>query len=61
VAITAATGLVHLASVLLGAAVGAALPTTAIGVVAGVAFIGFGIWTFRGDKLDENENEDDAG
>ena len=54
-AITAATGLVHLASVLLGAAVGAALPTTAIAVVAGLAFIGFGVWTFRGDTLDEED------
>lgn len=56
-AITAATALVHLASVLLGAAVGAALPTTAIAVVAGLAFIGFGVWTFRGDSLDEDEEQ----
>ncbi|MEJ5943986.1 TMEM165/GDT1 family protein [Pseudokineococcus basanitobsidens] len=55
VAITASTALVHLASVVLGAAVGAALPTTAIAVVAGLAFVGFGLWTFRGDSLDEDE------
>ncbi|WP_299036377.1 TMEM165/GDT1 family protein [uncultured Pseudokineococcus sp.] len=56
-AITVATGAVHLASVVLGAAVGAALPTTAVAVAAGLAFIGFGVWTFRGDSLDEDEEE----
>ncbi len=55
IAITVATALVHLASVLLGAAVGVALPTKAISVVAGVAFLGFAAWTFRGDKLDDND------
>lgn len=57
VAITAATALVHLASVAFGAAMGAALPTTAVAVVAGLAFIGFGIWTFRGDELDEDDEK----
>ena len=55
VAITAATALVHLFSVLLGSAVGVALPTHAISVVAGIAFLGFAAWTLRGDKLDEDE------
>ncbi len=55
VAITAATALVHLFSVLLGAAVGVALPTRAISVVAGVAFLGFAAWTLRGDELDDDE------
>jgi putative Ca2+/H+ antiporter (TMEM165/GDT1 family) len=55
VAITAATALVHLFSVLLGAAVGVALPTEAISVVAGVAFLGFAAWTLRGDELGEDE------
>lgn len=54
-AITVATALVHLFSVALGAAVGAALPTDAISVVAGVAFLGFAAWTLRGDTLDEDE------
>ena len=56
IAITAATALVHLFSVLLGAAVGVALPTKAISVVAGVAFLGFAAWTLRGDKLDVDES-----
>jgi putative Ca2+/H+ antiporter (TMEM165/GDT1 family) len=55
-AITAATAVVHLASVALGAAVGVALPTSAISVVAGLAFLGFAAWTLRGDELtDEDE------
>lgn len=54
-AITTATALVHLFSVLLGAAVGVALPTKAISIVAGVAFLGFAAWTLRGDKLNEDE------
>lgn len=54
-AITAATASVHLVSVLLGAAVGAALPTDAISLVAGFAFLGFAAWTLRGDELDDDE------
>jgi putative Ca2+/H+ antiporter (TMEM165/GDT1 family) len=54
-AITAATAVVHLVSVLVGAAVGVALPTKAISVVAGVAFIGFAAWTLHGDELDEDD------
>ncbi|MFM7061352.1 MAG: TMEM165/GDT1 family protein [Actinomycetes bacterium] len=48
-AITVATALIHLISVLVGGAVAAVLPTEAITVAAGLAFIGFGIWTLRGD------------
>ena len=55
IAITAATALVHLFSVLLGAAVGVALPTKAIAVVAGLAFLAFAAWTLCGDQLDEGE------
>lgn len=54
-AITAATALVHLVSVVLGAAVGLALPHRALAVVAGVAFLGFAAWTLRGDELDEDD------
>lgn len=55
IGITIATAVVHLASVLLGAAVGTALPTDAISVAAGVAFLGFAAWTLRGDELTEEE------
>lgn len=54
-AITAATAVVHLVSVAFGALVGIALPTRAIGIVAGIAFLAFGAWTLRGDELTEDE------
>lgn len=53
--ITAATALVHLASVGIGRVVGVNLPTSLIDVVAGVAFLGFGAWTLRGDELSDEE------
>jgi len=54
-AITLATALVHLVSVVIGALVGAAIPTDALSVVAGLAFVGFAMWTLRGDELTEEE------
>ncbi|NDG67050.1 MAG: TMEM165/GDT1 family protein, partial [Actinobacteria bacterium] len=42
IGITLATALVHLASVGIGAVLGAALPTRPINAVAALAFIGFG-------------------
>ncbi|MGI5161662.1 TMEM165/GDT1 family protein [Microbispora sp. CA-102843] len=53
--ITVATALVHLASVGLGRVVGDALPTTAISIIAGLAFLAFAAWTLRGDELTEEE------
>jgi putative Ca2+/H+ antiporter (TMEM165/GDT1 family) len=53
--ITIATTVVHLVSVAVGGLVGDALPTTAISVVAGLAFLGFAVWTLRGDELSEEE------
>ena len=55
IGITAATAVVHAISVVLGAAVGVALPTSAVSVVAGLAFLGFAAWTVRGDTLGEDE------
>ena len=55
IAITAATALVHLVSVLIGAAFGAALPTDTISIVAGLAFLAFAAWTLRGDELGDEE------
>jgi putative Ca2+/H+ antiporter (TMEM165/GDT1 family) len=55
IGITIATGIVHLFSVIGGALLGAALPTDAINVVAGIAFLGFAAWTLRGDELDDDE------
>jgi len=55
--ITTATAVVHAVSVGIGAAVGAALPTRPIKVVAAVAFVIFALWTLRGDRLTNEERE----
>ncbi|GLW09581.1 UPF0016 family membrane protein [Microtetraspora sp. NBRC 13810] len=55
--ITIATAVVHLFSVALGGVVGDLLPTTAITLVAGIAFLGFALWTLRGDELTEAESQ----
>lgn len=57
VGITIATAVVHLVSVAIGALLGVSLPTSLINVVAGVAFVVFGLWTLRGDKLSEEEQQ----
>jgi len=49
--ITVATATVHAVSVFIGAALGATIPTRLVTFVAAIAFIGFGLWTLRGDKL----------
>src|SRR5688500_12449848 len=51
VGITLATTAVHLVSVAVGHGLGAALPTGWIALVSAVAFVGFGAWTLRGDRL----------
>ncbi|SCG68241.1 TMEM165/GDT1 family protein [Micromonospora inositola] len=55
IGITVATAIVHLASVAIGYGLNAALPTGWISLIAGLAFLGFGAWTLRGDKLTEQE------
>lgn len=55
VAITIATAVVHLVSVGIGLGLGTAIPTGPIGLLAGLAFLGFGAWTLRGDSLTEEE------
>lgn len=50
-----ATLVVHVFSVLLGGGVGKLLPESWIKLVAGIAFIGFGLWTLKGDTLDDDE------
>lgn len=57
IAITIATAIVHLASVGIGGVMGAALPTKFINIVGALAFIGFGLWTLRGDELTEEDEE----
>ncbi len=57
IGITVATAVVHLASVGIGYWVGDAFADRqgAISVVAGIAFLGFALWTLRGDELTEEE------
>jgi putative Ca2+/H+ antiporter (TMEM165/GDT1 family) len=55
VGITIATAVVHLVSVLIGAGLGATLPTDWITLAAGIAFFGFAAWTLRGDQLSSDE------
>jgi Ca2+/H+ antiporter, TMEM165/GDT1 family len=51
VAITIATAIIHLGSVLLGATVALLVATNVISIIAGVAFLAFAAWTWRGDVL----------
>jgi Ca2+/H+ antiporter, TMEM165/GDT1 family len=50
-----ATFVVHFFSTLFGQAVGALLPEWLMPWVSGLLFIGFGIWTLRGDEVEESE------
>jgi Ca2+/H+ antiporter, TMEM165/GDT1 family len=43
-------------SVAIGAAVGTALPATAVAIISGLAFLAVGVWTLRGED-DEEETE----
>ncbi len=55
--ITAATAIVHLASVGIGFWIGDAFSEYQgwISIAAGVAFLGFALWTLRGDELTDDE------
>ena len=53
--ITLATTAIHAFAVALGFGMGSALPAEWIGLVAGLAFLGFAAWTLRGDRLTEGE------
>lgn len=55
IGITVATAVVHLVSVAVGYGLGATLPTGWIALIAGLAFLAFGAWTLRGDKLTDDE------
>jgi putative Ca2+/H+ antiporter (TMEM165/GDT1 family) len=55
IGITAATAVVHLVSVAVGYGLGATLPTGWIALIAGIAFLAFGAWTLRGDRLTDEE------
>ena len=50
-----ATLLVHLFSVALGELLGLTIPVFWVQVRAGLAFIAFGLWTLRGDEVEDDE------
>ena len=52
-----ATILNHALAVAVGSYLGNVIPLTAIKIVAAISFLVFGLWTLRGDKLDEDENK----
>lgn len=54
-AVFVATLAIHLGSVFLGEAAGMALPLFWINLLAGLSFLAFGVWTLRGDTLDDDE------
>ena len=56
-AVTIATLLVHLGSVVLGKAFALVLPQDLMNILAGVAFLAFAAWTIRGDALDEDDQD----
>ncbi|WP_344043993.1 TMEM165/GDT1 family protein [Nocardioides panacihumi] len=59
IGITAATALVHLASVAIGYFIGDVFSGAqgTIEIIAGLAFLAFAAWTLRGDELTEDEAE----
>lgn len=52
-----ATILNHALAVALGSCLGTVIPMGIIKIVASVAFLIFGLWTLRGDKLDEEDTK----
>ena len=55
VGILGATLFIHLFSTLIGQAVGSVIPELWLGVITGVLFVGFGVWTLRGEKGDGDD------
>lgn len=55
--ITGATTVVHAMSVLLAEVAGVAIPADWLTTAAGLAFLGFGIWTLRGDEMTAKDEE----
>ena len=53
--ITVATLIIHALSVFVGRAAGAFIPANIASIAAGLAFIGFGVWTLRGDSCDDDD------
>ena len=52
-----ATLLIHFLSTLAGGLIGSLIPPWVLTWIAGLLFVGFGVWTLRGDSVDEDEDE----
>lgn len=52
-----ATLVVHLLSVIIGEQTGAVIPIYYLKLIVGASFIVFGLWTLKGDKLDEEDKK----
>lgn len=52
-----ATILNHALAVAVGSYLSDLIPMNTVKIVAAVAFLAFGLWTIRGDKLDDEENK----
>lgn len=48
-------GLANVVATVVGAVLGAALPERPIGIAAGILFLGFALWTLRGDADDDDD------
>ena len=59
--LVAAAAFIQGISVVVGAVAGAALPTTAVAVISGIAFLAVAAWTMRGDDSDEDPGSEAAG
>ena len=59
--VTAATLVVHLGSVAIGRAFDQLLPDRIVLALVGVSFIAFGLWSLRGDTMDEMAAERHTG
>lgn len=55
-----ATFVVHAVTTLVGQFLGAAIPEAVIPWLTGVLFIGFGVWTLRGDRVEDEEADKGA-
>ncbi|MFW0797763.1 TMEM165/GDT1 family protein [Gordonia sp. CPCC 205515] len=55
-AITVATTAVHAVSVFFGHFLGLSIPSDLMSILAGLAMLVFGLWTIRGDSLDDDES-----
>jgi putative Ca2+/H+ antiporter (TMEM165/GDT1 family) len=61
VGIFAATLAIHLFSTLAGQLVGNVVPKLWLAVATGVMFIGFGVWTLRGDSVEDGDADRSGG